>query len=70
MFESRKGGRGTGLGLPVSQKIVQEHGGDITVESTRDVGSKFVLQIPVVQNESRGGELHGRTVAPRGPSDQ
>jgi signal transduction histidine kinase len=46
VFESRKGARGTGLGLPVSQKILREHGGDIRVESTYGVGSKFVLSLP------------------------
>jgi len=46
VFESRKGSRGTGLGLPVSQKILQEHGGDIHVESTLGVGSKFTLSLP------------------------
>lgn len=46
VFESRKGSRGTGLGLPVSQKILQEHGGDIRVESTLGVGSKFILTLP------------------------
>ncbi len=46
VFESRKGSRGTGLGLPVSQKILQEHGGDIHVESTLGVGSKFILSLP------------------------
>ena len=49
VFESRKGNRGTGLGLPVSQKILREHGGDITVESTADVGSRFVLEFPAVE---------------------
>jgi signal transduction histidine kinase len=28
VFVSRKGGRGTGLGLPVSQKILEEHAAD------------------------------------------
>ena len=32
-FVSTKKSRGTGLGLPVSQKILTEHGGKITVES-------------------------------------
>ena len=31
LFESSKGSRGTGLGLPVSAKIVREHGGEIEV---------------------------------------
>ena len=48
VFESRKGSRGTGLGLPVSQKILKEHGGEILVDSTRDVGSRFRLQFPLL----------------------
>ncbi len=48
VFVSDKGGRGTGLGLPVSQKILQEHGGTIHVESEPGKGSRFVLEFPVV----------------------
>jgi two-component system NtrC family sensor kinase len=55
VFESRKGSRGTGLGLPVSQKILREHGGDIRVESTWGVGSKFILEFPAVQAEVNPG---------------
>ena len=46
-FVSTKGSKGTGLGLPVSRKILREHGGDIVVQSQVNVGSKFVLKLPI-----------------------
>ena len=46
-FVSTKGSRGTGLGLPVSRKILREHGGDLTVQSQVGKGSKFVLRLPM-----------------------
>ncbi|WP_020472990.1 ATP-binding protein [Zavarzinella formosa] len=46
-FVSMKGARGTGLGLPVSRKILREHGGDVTVESKLNKGSKFILRLPM-----------------------
>jgi two-component system, NtrC family, sensor kinase len=45
-FYSTKGLRGTGLGLATSQKIVQEHGGSITVESAPGQGTTFTIQLP------------------------
>jgi hypothetical protein len=59
LFESRKGSRGTGLGLPVSQKILREHGGDIRVSSTPDVGSKFSLEFPAVAIKAEGESAEG-----------
>jgi signal transduction histidine kinase len=38
---------GTGMGLTVVQKIVQDHGGEIIVESTSATGSAFRLFLPV-----------------------
>jgi signal transduction histidine kinase len=55
VFESRKGSRGTGLGLPVSQKIMREHGGDIRVLSTPGQGSRFYLELPVLTPEAAEG---------------
>jgi len=54
VFISRKGGRGTGLGLPVSQKILQEHGGRIRVESQPDQGSTFTLEFPAAPPHAAG----------------
>ncbi len=52
VFESRKGARGTGLGLPVTQKILKEHNGDIYVTSKAGVGSRFALEIPAIRPEA------------------
>ena len=45
-FFSTKGTRGTGLGLMISRKIVDEHGGTITVESEKARGSTFTVRLP------------------------
>ena len=47
-FVSSKKGRGTGLGLPVSQKILSEHGGRTLVHSEVGRGSRFTLELPAV----------------------
>jgi signal transduction histidine kinase len=46
IFFSTKGSKGTGLGLLISQKIVQEHGGEIRVESEPGKGSVFQIILP------------------------
>ena len=38
---------GTGLGLYLSQQIMQSHGGEITVESEENVRTEFCIKIPV-----------------------
>jgi two-component system NtrC family sensor kinase len=46
LFESSKGSRGTGLGLPVSLKIAKEHGGSLSVQSAVGTGTAFTLELP------------------------
>jgi signal transduction histidine kinase len=45
-FFSTKGSKGTGLGLLVTQKIVQEHGGTLSVDSESGKGSSFTILLP------------------------
>ncbi|MFB3894675.1 MAG: ATP-binding protein [bacterium] len=46
-FFSTKGSGGTGLGLAVTQKIINEHKGTIAVKSVVNKGTTFIVTIPV-----------------------
>lgn len=48
-FFSTKGSEGTGIGLMITKKIVDEHNGVITVESEEGAGSRFFIRIPKKQ---------------------
>jgi len=46
LFHSTKGNRGTGLGLAVTKKIVEEHEGSISVKSSPGEGTTFTVRLP------------------------
>lgn len=46
-FFSTKNEKGTGIGLSVSYKIIQSHGGQILVESEPGAGTAFTLVLPL-----------------------
>jgi len=44
--------RGTGLGLAITRRIVNEHGGEVRLESEEGVGTRFIVRLPLAR---RGG---------------
>jgi two-component system, NtrC family, sensor kinase len=46
-FSTKETGEGTGLGLSVTYRIVENHGGRITVSSQPGGGAEFVVALPV-----------------------
>lgn len=46
MFFSSKGSKGTGLGLMITRKIIEEHGGTIECKSEVGKGSQFIVRLP------------------------
>jgi len=45
-FYSTKGHQGTGLGLAATQKLIQDHGGFVSVNSEPGHGAAFVIHLP------------------------
>ena len=45
-------GNGTGLGLSLARRIVEEHGGRIDVASSVGEGTRFVVSLPIVRPDS------------------
>jgi len=43
--------QGKGLGLSISKRLAQELNGDLRVVSKKNVGSKFILILPISQQE-------------------
>ena len=46
-FFSTKGPQGTGLGLLVTSKLIEEHKGTINVDSQLDQGTTFSIRLPL-----------------------
>jgi signal transduction histidine kinase len=67
-FVSQGKENGTGLGLTVVQKIVQDHGGDVTVEKSSAEGTVFRMLLPLTSSSSSSkaaeNDVVGKTLPP------
>ena len=43
--------RGTGLGLAITKQIIEQHQGEISIDSTPEVGTTVVILLPLVREE-------------------
>jgi PAS domain S-box-containing protein len=46
-FTTKEFGKGTGLGLAVSQNIIKDHGGRIYAQNAPGGGAEFIIELPV-----------------------
>jgi signal transduction histidine kinase len=59
-FFSSKGDKGTGLGLFIANKIVEQHGGEISVSSAPGRGSLFRVSLPAVSRAAETEKGRGK----------
>ena len=59
-FTTKPVGKGTGLGMSISYKIIKNHQGDIKIESKKGEGSKFIIRLPININME---ELNAETLS-------
>jgi two-component system, LuxR family, sensor kinase FixL len=52
-------GKGRGMGLPIVKRVVEGHGGELRVDSTRTRGSSILMKLPIYQEE--GGASNAET---------
>ena len=65
-FTTKEVGKGTGMGLSISQGIIKSYGGTITVESTVGKGTTFYVYFPVTQEKATGVEESKETPKGKG----
>jgi signal transduction histidine kinase len=53
-FTTRPPGKGTGLGLAVAHRVLEQHGGRIDAVSTRGAGAMFILRFPAIDPGEAG----------------
>jgi C4-dicarboxylate-specific signal transduction histidine kinase/ActR/RegA family two-component response regulator len=65
-FTTKEKGEGTGMGLSVAHGIIQDHGGNITVENFPGQGVTFHVYLPVITEQMKNGPQKKDDLLPRG----
>ncbi|MCP5468107.1 MAG: response regulator [Deltaproteobacteria bacterium] len=55
-FTTKEIGKGTGLGLYLSQQIIKEHDGNMIMQSTPGQGTQFTITIPIEKPQENDSE--------------
>lgn len=61
-FTTKEPGKGTGMGLAVSQSIMRDHGGELSFESDSE-GARFFVTIPMARAEMRAQTHNDHSLA-------
>lgn len=59
-YTTKPVGKGTGLGMAIVHGIIQNHGGDIKVQSEPDKGSTFTIVLPSGSKNTEKTHLNGK----------
>ena len=51
-FSTKASGEGTGLGLSLCRRLVEDHAGQLSLESSSEAGASFKLVLPLVEEKT------------------
>ena len=57
-FTTKGSGKGTGLGLAIAKNIAEEHGGTISVNSSDEAGTTFIISLPKASENDKSGSIN------------